>query len=119
MGSAKPTKYRFSFGPWNVHTGADPFGPSVRAEFSFNQKMRMYKELGFEGVATMCKHFPGGGPQREGLAPHHDYGREQVYPGDHREGSPSNSPHPWKRWRGRRRTWPMTLRSRSSSSVSA
>jgi beta-glucosidase len=37
--------------------------------------------LGPEGVATMCKHFPGGGPQRDGLDPHHDYGREQVYPG--------------------------------------
>ena len=22
--------YRFSFGPWNVHEGADPFGPTVR-----------------------------------------------------------------------------------------
>ena len=32
-------------------------------------------------VATMTKHFPGGGPQADGLAPHNDYGREQVYPG--------------------------------------
>jgi len=38
--------------------------------------------LGPEGVATMCKHFPGGGPQREGLDPHHEIGKEQVYPGD-------------------------------------
>jgi beta-glucosidase len=37
---------------------------------------------GPEGVATMCKHFPGGGPQREGLDPHHDIGKEQIYPGD-------------------------------------
>ena len=22
--------YRFSFGPWNIHEGADPFGPPVR-----------------------------------------------------------------------------------------
>ena len=29
----------------------------------------------------MCKHFSGGGPQRDGLDAHHDYGREQVYPG--------------------------------------
>jgi beta-glucosidase len=34
-----------------------------------------------ESVITMCKHFPGGGPQLDGLDPHHDYGREQVYPG--------------------------------------
>jgi beta-glucosidase len=33
-------------------------------------------------VATMTKHFPGGGPQLQGLDPHHDYGKEQVYPGD-------------------------------------
>src|SRR4051794_30290477 len=24
-----PTRYRFSFGPWNISTGADPFGPPV------------------------------------------------------------------------------------------
>jgi beta-glucosidase len=33
----------------------------------------------------MCKHFPGGGPQRDGLDPHNEYGKEQVYPGDHFE----------------------------------
>jgi xylose isomerase len=45
-----PTNYRFSFGPWNIHTGADPFGPSVRNEFSFVEKLEIYKQLGFEGV---------------------------------------------------------------------
>ncbi len=44
------TRYRFSFGPWNVHTGADPFGPPVREEFTFAQKIKMYRKLGFEGV---------------------------------------------------------------------
>jgi xylose isomerase len=44
------TRYRFTFGPWNVHEGADPFGPEVRKSFSFDQKLRMYRELGFEGV---------------------------------------------------------------------
>ena len=29
----------------------------------------------------MTKHFPGGGPQKDGEDPHFDYGREQVYPG--------------------------------------
>lgn len=42
--------YRFSFGPWNIHTGSDPFGPAVRDEFSFAEKLEFYKELGFEGV---------------------------------------------------------------------
>lgn len=36
-----------------------------------------------DGVITMCKHFPGGGPQRDGLDPHNDYGKEQVYPGNY------------------------------------
>ncbi|WP_284292172.1 glycoside hydrolase family 3 protein [Luteimicrobium album] len=43
---------------------------------------------GFQGetfgpgsVATMVKHFPGGGPQKDGEDPHFAYGREQVYPG--------------------------------------
>ena len=38
-------------------------------------------ELGPESVATMVKHFPGGGPQLDGEDPHFAYGREQVYPG--------------------------------------
>lgn len=38
-------------------------------------------ELGAESVATMVKHFPGGGPQKDGEDPHFAYGREQVYPG--------------------------------------
>ncbi|MDN3496879.1 glycoside hydrolase family 3 N-terminal domain-containing protein [Planococcus sp. APC 4015] len=38
-------------------------------------------ELGAGSVATMTKHFPGGGPQKDGEDPHFDYGREQVYPG--------------------------------------
>ena len=29
----------------------------------------------------MTKHFPGGGPQKDGDDPHFSYGREQVYPG--------------------------------------
>ena len=38
-------------------------------------------ELGLESVSTMTKHFPGGGPQKDGEDPHFPYGREQVYPG--------------------------------------
>jgi beta-glucosidase len=38
-------------------------------------------ELGPRSVATMVKHFPGGGPQLDGEDPHFSYGREQVYPG--------------------------------------
>jgi xylose isomerase len=43
-------KYRFSFGPWNIHEGADPFGPPVRESFSFEEKLAVYRKLGFQGV---------------------------------------------------------------------
>jgi beta-glucosidase len=39
--------------------------------------------LGPESVACMTKHFPGGGPQKDGEDPHFNYGKEQVYPGNH------------------------------------
>jgi xylose isomerase len=42
--------FRFSFGPWNIHEGADPFGPEVRESISFNEKLATYKKLGFDGV---------------------------------------------------------------------
>jgi len=43
-------EYRFSFGPWNIHEGADPFGPVVRDSIEFGKKLKMYKKLGFDGV---------------------------------------------------------------------
>ena len=47
---ASDMNYRFSFGPWNVHEGADPFGPTVRSTVEFAGKLNLYKELGFEGI---------------------------------------------------------------------
>ncbi|WP_020654701.1 glycoside hydrolase family 3 protein [Massilia niastensis] len=32
-------------------------------------------------VALTMKHFPGGGPQEQGLDPHYSFGKQQVYPG--------------------------------------
>lgn len=46
----QPTTYRFSFGPWNISEGADPFGPMVRTPYSFEEKLDWYRPLGFEGV---------------------------------------------------------------------
>ena len=43
-------EYRFSFGPWNIHEGADPFGPTVRRGLTFAKKLKLYKKLGFDGV---------------------------------------------------------------------
>ena len=44
------TEYSFSFGPWNIHEGADPFGPPVRESFSFDEKVDFYRDLGFVGI---------------------------------------------------------------------
>ena len=38
-------------------------------------------ELGPDSVSCTTKHFPGGGPQKDGEDAHFPYGREQVYPG--------------------------------------
>jgi len=42
--------FRFSFGPWNIHEGADPFGPAVRKSYTFRQKLPLFRRLGFEGI---------------------------------------------------------------------
>lgn len=42
--------FRFSFGPWNIHEGADPFGPTVRDSIPFNRKLAYYRKLGFGAV---------------------------------------------------------------------
>jgi xylose isomerase len=47
---SKPTRYRFSFGPWNISEGADPFGPEVRKPYPHEKKYALYKPLGFDAV---------------------------------------------------------------------
>jgi len=42
--------YKFSFGPWNIHTGADPFGPPVRPIVNFEHKLEAYQRLGYDAV---------------------------------------------------------------------
>jgi len=39
-------------------------------------------EFGTESVACMTKHWPGGGPQKDGEDAHFHYGADQAYPGD-------------------------------------
>ena len=41
--------------------------------------------LGPHSVACMTKHFPGGGPQKEGLDPHFEFQKGQIYPGNNFE----------------------------------
>jgi len=45
-------KCRFLFGPWNIHEGADPFGPTVRSSITPAKKLKMCKKLGFDGVQS-------------------------------------------------------------------
>ncbi len=48
--------YRFSFGPWNIHEGADPFGPAVRGSMTFAEKLKLFRPMGYEGVQTVADH---------------------------------------------------------------
>ena len=58
--------FRFSFGPWNIHEGADPFGPEVRRTIPFRQKLESYKKMGFDGVQF---HDDDAVPNMEKLSP--------------------------------------------------
>ncbi len=58
--------YRFSFGPWNIHEGADPFGPAVRPARTFEDKLEVYRELGFDAVQF---HDDDAVPGLDGMAP--------------------------------------------------
>jgi len=61
-----PTSYRFSFGPWNLSEGADPFGPTVREPFTFSQKLAIAKQLGFDALQF---HDDDAVPNLDSLAP--------------------------------------------------
>ena len=43
-------RFKYSVGPWNVHEGADSYGPEVRDKIPFEQKIKTFKELGFDAV---------------------------------------------------------------------
>lgn len=70
------TEYRWSRISGTFGEDADLTGELVAAYIRGFQG----SELGPESVSTMTKHFPGGGPQKDGEDPHFPYGREQVYP---------------------------------------
>ena len=44
------SKFKFSAGPWNVHSGADSYGPATRNEIAFEEKVKKFAELGFSAV---------------------------------------------------------------------
>lgn len=44
------SQFKFSVGPWNVHTGADSYGPETRKAIDLETKFAMFRELGFDAV---------------------------------------------------------------------
>ncbi|HVZ57612.1 MAG TPA: glycoside hydrolase family 3 N-terminal domain-containing protein [Chitinophagaceae bacterium] len=75
-----------------VDLATEPRWPRISGTFGEDAQLsaRMAKAyiLGYQGeklgpasVATMTKHFTGGGPQKEGLDPHFPFQKGQVYPG--------------------------------------
>jgi len=75
-----------------IDLSTEPRWPRISGTFGEDAQLtaRMAKAyiLGYQGdkldsnsVATMTKHFPGGGPQKEGLDPHFPFQKGQVYPG--------------------------------------
>ncbi len=44
------SKFKFSVGPWNVHEGADAYGPATRQPISVEEKFKRFKEIGFDAI---------------------------------------------------------------------
>ncbi len=42
--------FKFSVGPWNIQEGADAFGPPVRQSFTFDEKVRRFRAMGFHAI---------------------------------------------------------------------
>ncbi|HEY4109139.1 glycoside hydrolase family 3 protein [Puia sp.] len=75
-----------------IDLSTEPRWPRISGTFGEDAQLtaRMARAyiLGYQGdkldsnsVACMTKHFPGGGPQKEGLDPHFPFQKGQVYPG--------------------------------------
>lgn len=44
------SNFKYSVGPWNVHEGADAYGPAVRETIPFEEKIKMFKQIGFDAI---------------------------------------------------------------------
>ena len=67
---------------WGRQAGTFGRDPDLVTELGVAYVQGLQGEsLGAESVACTSKHFPGGGPQKDGEDAHFPYGREQVYPG--------------------------------------
>jgi beta-glucosidase len=76
-----------------IDLSTEPRWPRISGTFGedaqLTARMATAYILGYQGdrldsnsVACMTKHFPGGGPQKEGLDPHFPFQKGQVYPGN-------------------------------------
>lgn len=83
--------FRLALHP-QVDLATEPRWPRINGGFGADAELsadiaRAYirglqgEELSATSVATMTKHFPGGGPQKEGLDPHFEFQLGQIYPG--------------------------------------
>ncbi len=44
------SRFRFSVGPWNVHEGADAYGPATRKGIPLEEKIKRFRKIGFNAV---------------------------------------------------------------------
>lgn len=44
------SEFKFSVGPWNVHEGADAFGPKIRQAIPLEEKVEKIAKIGFSAV---------------------------------------------------------------------
>ena len=51
--SGSLTIYRFSFGPWNIHEGADPFAPLCESFTVLMKKLNFTKTLVLKAYSFM------------------------------------------------------------------
>ena len=76
------TEYRWARVCATFGEDADLSGEFAQA---YIRGFQIGKDIGPQSVSTMTKHFPGGGPQKNGEDAHFAYGREQCYPGKQQE----------------------------------
>ncbi|WP_158426152.1 TIM barrel protein [Brotonthovivens ammoniilytica] len=44
------SQFKFSAGPWNVHDGADSYGPATRSSISLEEKIEKFAQMGFDAI---------------------------------------------------------------------
>lgn len=42
--------FQYSVGPWNVHEGADAYGPATRETIGLEEKIKKFAQIGFSAI---------------------------------------------------------------------